>query len=73
MTTSSSFKPWRVVITDGGVDTPTDHRTSQAAYDHVVAEREAIAAGRSAATAIRIHVWSDGDWSLYELAYTAGH
>ncbi|MDH6135660.1 hypothetical protein P3T37_005077 [Kitasatospora sp. MAA4] len=71
MTSSSSFKPWRVVITDAGVDTPTDHRTSQAADDHVIAVREAIAAGRSGATGIRIYVWSDGDWALYERAYSA--
>ncbi|MDH6115020.1 hypothetical protein P3T36_007309 [Kitasatospora sp. MAP12-15] len=67
-----STQPWRVVITTAdGTLIETNHRTSQGAYNRVVAEREAIADGRSSSTAIRVERWNAeyDQWALYEQAY----
>ncbi|MER0476786.1 hypothetical protein ABR737_00175 [Streptomyces sp. Edi2] len=61
--------PWRVRLfsSDGPIhDSDRDFRSSQAAYDHVIAERQRTENGEGPVTTIRVLQWTDGDWALYE-------
>ncbi|MER8002942.1 hypothetical protein [Streptomyces sp. NPDC095613] len=59
-------KPWRVLVSTPTHSTRTDYRSSQAAYEHVVSERQKAETGVTDTTAIRVLQWVDGDWDLYE-------
>ncbi|MBK3582215.1 hypothetical protein JHN49_00215 [Streptomyces sp. MBT57] len=59
-------KSWRVLLSEAGRSTRKDFRSSKAAYEHVVTERQRAEAGESETVAFRVLQWVDGDWSLYE-------